>query len=94
MPYINRIQQMASVQQLQQQTQQQSQQPAQQTQQQAVTVQVQGVVASQPQVTTLLFYNVFKQVRIVRQVKDAFGLLAGTKDIESCAFRNLFTTGT
>ena len=59
MPYINRIQQMASVQQLQQQQpqpQQQGQQPAQQTQQQAVTVQVQGVVTSQAQVT---FFSIF-----------------------------------
>ncbi|CAB4030104.1 nuclear transcription factor Y subunit gamma isoform X1, partial [Paramuricea clavata] len=47
MPYINRIQQMASVQQLQQQQQQTQQQGQQPTQ--AVTVQVQGSVSSQPQ---------------------------------------------
>ncbi|CAB4030103.1 nuclear transcription factor Y subunit gamma isoform X1, partial [Paramuricea clavata] len=48
MPYINRIQQMASVQQLQQQQQQTQQQGQQPTQ--AVTVQVQGSVSSQPQI--------------------------------------------
>ncbi|XP_046844373.1 nuclear transcription factor Y subunit gamma-like [Xenia sp. Carnegie-2017] len=46
MQYINRIQQMATVQQIQQQ---QQVQPGQQTQQQTGTVQVQGVVTSQPQ---------------------------------------------
>lgn len=57
MPYINRIQQMASVQQLQQQTQQQGQTAAQQTQQ-GVTVHVQGVVTSQPQVTVGILRSV------------------------------------
>ena len=50
MQYMNRIQQLTTVQ-MQQQNQQQTQHPAQQTQQQAATVQVQGVVTvSQPQV--------------------------------------------
>ena len=50
MQYMNRIQQLTTVQ-MQQQNQQQTQHSAQQTQQQTATVQVQGVVTtSQPQV--------------------------------------------